>query len=219
MMAKRNFPNRKIVAGTIVLVLIGLAQICSAAQRIEMANGITATIHGPAEITAQLVPNKDGEPELVHPAAGSVALADIEAEWFPYDEQVVADALAAMNGFTTRVEAVREAFLAYLAEAKAAGRKVAAYGAAAKGNTFLNYCGVTAADIVAAFDANPHKQGRFLPGSHVPIHAPEKVADLRPDDILILPWNLKDEIIGQLAHVKDWGGRFIVAAPEPRVVG
>lgn len=129
------------------------------------------------------------------------------------------DRLETYGGFTARVEAVREAFHGYLAEARAAGRKVAAYGAAAKGNTFLNYCGVTAADIVAAFDANPHKQDRFLPGSHVPIYGPEKVAEIRPDDILILPWNLKDEIVGQLAFVKEWGGRFIVAAPEPRVVG
>lgn len=184
-----------------------------AVEQVLRANGLR-----PFDV--ELLPTHGGSLRLfcAHEASShqeTRALIDLRAR----ESAAGLDRLETYDGFTTRVEAVREAFLAYLAEAKAAGRKVAAYGAAAKGNTFLNYCGVTAADIVAAFDANPHKQGRFLPGSHVPIHAPEKVADFRPDDILILPWNLKDEIIGQLAHVKDWGGRFIVAAPEPRVVG
>lgn len=123
------------------------------------------------------------------------------------------------DGFTPRVEAVRDSFRAYLDQARAEGRRVAAYGAAAKGNTFLNYCCATADDIVAAFDANPAKQGRFLPGSHVPILGPDQVAKVRPDDVLILPWNLKDEIMGQLAFVKAWGGRFVIASPQTHVVG
>ena len=126
------------------------------------------------------------------------------------------DRLDTYGGFTARVEAVRTAFLTYLAEAKAAGRKVAAYGAAAKGNTFLNYAGVGAADIVACFDANPHKQGRFLPGSHIPILAPDQIDAVRPDDLLILPWNLREEIMAQTARIRAWGGRFVTASPEPR---
>jgi hypothetical protein len=114
---------------------------------------------------------------------------------------------------------VRASFLAFLDQADREKKTVAAYGAAAKGNTFLNYCAVTKSDIVAAFDANPHKQDRFLPGSHVPIHAPAKIAEIRPDYIVILPWNLKDEIMGQLSYVKDWGGQFVVASPETKVVG
>jgi len=128
------------------------------------------------------------------------------------------DRLEGYAGFTPRVEAVRDGFRAYLAAAKAQGRRVAAYGAAAKGNTFLNYCGTTADDIVASFDANPAKQGRFLPGSHVPILSPDAVADVRPDDLLIMPWNLKDEIIGQMAYIRDWGGRFVIASPEVRIL-
>jgi SAM-dependent methyltransferase len=123
------------------------------------------------------------------------------------------------QGFTPRVEAVRTSFRAFLAREKAEGRRIAAYGAAAKGNTFLNYCGASPADIVAAFDANPAKQGRYLPGSHIPILAPQEVATVRPDDVLILPWNLKDEIMGQLAYIADWGGRFVTASPETKVVG
>jgi hypothetical protein len=116
------------------------------------------------------------------------------------------------------VEAVRESFRAFLAAEKAAGRRIAAYGAAAKGNTFLNYCGVTTDDIVAVFDASPAKQGRFLPGSHLPILEPAAVREVRPDDLLILPWNLKDEIMGQMAFIGDWGGRFVTASPETQVI-
>ncbi len=122
------------------------------------------------------------------------------------------------DGFTSRVEAVREGFLTYLRAARNEGRAIAAYGAAAKGNTFLNYCGATAADIVEAYDANPAKQGRYLPGSHIPVRAPDAVRTSRPDDVLILPWNLKDEITRQLAFIADWGGRFVVATPQVQVL-
>jgi SAM-dependent methyltransferase len=129
------------------------------------------------------------------------------------------DRIETYAGFTPRVEAVRDSFRDFLGQAKAQGRRIAAYGAAAKGNTFLNYCGATTADIVAAFDANPAKQGRFLPGSHVPILRPAATREVRPDYVLILPWNLKDEIMGELAYIADWGGRFVMAQPRTEVVG
>lgn len=129
------------------------------------------------------------------------------------------DRIETYAGFAPRVEAVRDSFRTFLAAEKAAGRRLAAYGAAAKGNTFLNYCGTTTDDIVAVFDASPAKQGRFLPGSHLPILSPESVRDVRPDDLLILPWNLKDEIIGQMAFIREWGGRFVTASPETKVIG
>jgi hypothetical protein len=128
------------------------------------------------------------------------------------------DRIEGYAGFTPRCEAVRDGFRAYLAQAKAGGRKVAAYGAAAKGNTFLNYCGTTADDVAASFDANPAKQGKFLPGSHVPILAPALVAQIQPDDLVIMPWNLKDEIMDQTAFIRDWGGRFVIASPEVQVL-
>ncbi|MEO8113751.1 MAG: class I SAM-dependent methyltransferase [Phenylobacterium sp.] len=126
--------------------------------------------------------------------------------------------MATYGGFTPKVEAVRQAFRAFLATAKAEGKRIAAYGAAAKGNTFLNYAGATAGDISCVFDANPAKQGRFLPGSHVPILTPGAVAEVRPDYLLILPWNLKDEIMDQLAFIADWGGRFVTASPQTRIL-
>ena len=122
------------------------------------------------------------------------------------------------DGFAARVETVRDSFLAFLKAARDDGQAVAAYGAAAKGNTFLNYCGVTSADIVEVYDANPAKQDRYLPGSHVPIRAPAAVGATRPDYVVILPWNLKDEITRQLSFIADWGGRFVVASPETRVL-
>ncbi len=126
--------------------------------------------------------------------------------------------LETFAGFAPRVEAVRDSFRAFLAAEKAAGRRIAAYGAAAKGNTFLNYCGTTTADIEVVFDASAAKQGRFLPGSHLPILAPAAVDGVRPDDLVILPWNLKDEIMGQMARIRDWGGRFVTASPETKVL-
>ena len=129
------------------------------------------------------------------------------------------DRIESYAGFAPRVEAVRASFRAFLAAEKAAGRRIAAYGAAAKGNTFLNYCGTTVADIEVVFDASAAKQGRFLPGSHLPILAPDDVRGVRPDDLVILPWNLQDEIIGQMAFIRDWGGRFVTASPETRVIG
>ncbi len=120
--------------------------------------------------------------------------------------------------FSPKAEAVRDGFLAFLDQAEAEGKSVAAYGAAAKGNTFLNYAGVAAPRISAVFDANPHKQGRYLPGSHVPILAPSEVTAVRPDYLVILPWNLKAEIMEQMAVVRDWGGQFVIAVPQVEIL-
>lgn len=153
-----------------------------------------------------------------HEASGhqeTQALKDLRAR----EHAALLDQPAGYEGFAARVEEVRRDFLAFLAKAKDEGKTVAAYGAAAKGNTFLNYAGVTPADIVAVFDANPHKQDRFLPGTHIPIHAPAAIADFKPDYVVILPWNLKDEIMGQLAYIRDWGGQFVTAAPDTKVIG
>jgi len=117
-------------------------------------------------------------------------------------------------GFEPRVRAVREGLLAFLGDARGRGQTVAAYGAAAKGNTLLNYCGVDAKLIDYVVDRSPHKQGLFMPGSHLPILAPDRLAQTRPDFVLILPWNLQDEIVNDMADIRDWGGRFVVAVPR-----
>lgn len=141
--------------------------------------------------------------------AGGAGLAKVRAD----EAAAGLDGDAAYTGFEARVRAARESLLAFLAQAHAEGRRVAAYGAAAKGNTLLNACGVTAAQIDFVVDRNPHKQGHWLPGSHIPVHGPEKLAEAKPDYVLILPWNLKDEIIRQNPEVASWGGRFVVPIP------
>ncbi|MCC3304569.1 class I SAM-dependent methyltransferase [Sneathiella sp. HT1-7] len=124
------------------------------------------------------------------------------------------DTIGAYQNFTPRVEKVRDDLLAFLKTAKADGKKVAGYGAAAKGNTLLNYCGVGPELIDFVVDRNPEKQGTLLPGSHIPVFAPEKIATEKPDYVLILPWNLADEISSEMAEVKGWGGQFVIPIPE-----
>ena len=127
------------------------------------------------------------------------------------------DSLEGYAGFAEKVQAVRDSFRAFLADAKAQGRKVAAYGAAAKGNTFLNFCGVNSGDIACVFDRSKAKQGRFLPGSHIPIFAPEAAPAIKPDYLVILPWNLRAEIAAQMAGIARWGGKFVTALPQTRI--
>ena len=119
--------------------------------------------------------------------------------------------------FAERVENCRRSLLKFLAEAKREGRTVAAYGAAAKGNTLLNFCGVTPADISQVADRNPHKQSKFLPGTHIPVVSPEALLQAKPDYVLILPWNLQEEIRQQLQGIKQWGGRFVTPVPVVRI--
>ena len=102
----------------------------------------------------------------------------------------------------------------FLIDLKEQGLRVAGYGAPAKGNTLLNYCGVGRDFIDYTCDLNPHKQGHFLPGSHIPIRSPEALREDKPDVVLILPWNLKDEIVEQLGFIREWGGRFAARTPE-----
>lgn len=117
-------------------------------------------------------------------------------------------------GQQARAERVKDDLLAWLLDAKRAGRKVAAYGAAAKGNTLLNFAGVRGDLIAFVVDRSPGKQGRFLPGSRIPIVSEDHLRAERPDDVLLLPWNLRDELVEQLAYIRDWGGRFVRAVPQ-----
>jgi C-methyltransferase C-terminal domain/Putative zinc binding domain/Methyltransferase domain len=119
--------------------------------------------------------------------------------------------------FEERVRAIKRDLLEFLITAKRDGRSVVAYGAAAKGNTLLNYCGIRSDFVDYVVDRSPHKQGRFLPGTRLPVHEPERVAETRPDYLLILPWNLKDEIIEQMAHVREFGCRFVTPIPTVQV--
>jgi SAM-dependent methyltransferase len=123
------------------------------------------------------------------------------------------DSDAYYSGFEPRVRAVRMALLDFLLKAKADGKRVAAYGAAAKGNTLLNCCGVGTDLIDYVVDISRYKQGTYLPGSRLPIYPPSHIAETKPDYVLILPWNIKDEVTGQMSGIRGWGGRFVIAIP------
>jgi len=126
--------------------------------------------------------------------------------------------LAIYAGFGERVKETKRKLLTFLIEAKRAGKHIVGYGAPGKGNTLLNYCGVRTDFLDYTVDRSPHKQGRFLPGTRVPILHPDRIAETKPDYVLILPWNLKEEITQQMAHIRSWGGRFVVPIPETMVL-
>jgi hypothetical protein len=126
--------------------------------------------------------------------------------------------LATYSTFGERVRALRDDLLEFLISARREGKRVAAYGAPAKGNTLLNYCGLGPDQIEFTVDLSPHKQGLFLPGTRIPIHAPDHVRERKPDFLLILPWNLKDEIMTQMADIRDYGGRFVIPVPHVAVL-
>ncbi len=120
--------------------------------------------------------------------------------------------------FAEQVRETKRKLLEFLIGARRAGKKVVGYGAPGKGNTLLNYCGIRTDFVDFTVDRNPYKQGKFLPGTHIPIHAPERIREARPDYLLILPWNFQEEIMKQMAHIREWGGKFVVPIPEVRVV-
>jgi hypothetical protein len=119
--------------------------------------------------------------------------------------------------FGEQVKETKRKLLEFLIEAKRQGKSIAGYGAPGKGNTLLNYCGIRTDFLDYTVDRNPYKHGKFLPGTHIPIYPPEKIQETKPDYIFILPWNFKDEIMSQMAGVRQWGGQFVVPIPEVKV--
>jgi len=125
---------------------------------------------------------------------------------------------AVYDGFEARVIETKRKLLDLLIRLKRQGRRIVGYGAPGKGNTLLNYCGIRTDILDFTVDRNPYKHGRYLPGTRIPVQPPEHLAEVKPDFVLILPWNLKDEIATQLSFIGDWGGRFIVPIPEPCIL-
>ena len=128
--------------------------------------------------------------------------------------------LAAIQGyerFASQVLETKWALIEFLLTAARQGRKVAGYGAPGKSATLLHYCGIGKDFIEYTVDRSPHKQGRFLPGTHIPIYHPDRIRETKPDYVIVLPWNLKDEIMAQLQYIREWGGRFVVPIPKVTV--
>lgn len=128
------------------------------------------------------------------------------------------DRLQTYTGFEEKVRETKRKLLEFLITARRDGKTVVGYGAPGKGNTLLNYCGIRQDLIDYTVDRSPHKQGSYLPGTHIPIFHPDKIKETRPDYILILPWNIQEEIIGQLAYAREWSARFVVPIPEAAIL-
>jgi len=147
-------------------------------------------------------------------AAPSAAVAKVLAD----EEAAGLHTVAGHAGFAEAVLDVKRELLQLLVDASKQGLSVAGYGAPGKGNTLLNHCGIRSDLLPYTVDRSPHKQGLFLPGTHIPIHAPEKLRETKPDLVVILPWNLKDEIVEQLSYVREWGGRFVLPIPRATII-
>jgi SAM-dependent methyltransferase len=125
--------------------------------------------------------------------------------------------LETYSRFAEQVKETKHKLLEFLIRAKQGGKKIVGYGAPGKGNTLLNYCGIRTDFVDYTVDRSPHKQGKFCPGTRIPIFSPDRIRETRPDFLLILPWNLKDEIMQQNAYIRDWGGQFVVPIPEVQI--
>jgi hypothetical protein len=128
------------------------------------------------------------------------------------------DARAGYEGYAAKVDEAKRSFTAFLDQVGAQKKRLCAYGAAAKGNTFLNVCGVQTTDILCVFDRSLEKQGKLLPGCHIPVVAPEQIDAIRPDYLLILPWNIEAEVRRRMSEISQWGGQFVLAIPQTRLL-
>jgi hypothetical protein len=176
-----------------------------AAHRLSMFDVEEIPTHGGS---LRIFAQHDEEPRAV-----SHRVSDLLAS----EETAGLRALPTYLGFGESVRRARRDFLEFLERASAEGSSVAAYGAASKGNTLLNFCGVGPESVEYVVDRNPAKQGKLLPGSHIPVHPPERLFETRPDYILILPWNLRDEVLEHTRGAREWGARFVVAIPRLEV--
>lgn len=153
-----------------------------------------------------------------HVANATLPIADNVVTLLEKEEKAGLTTIAYYAGFQEKAEQIKLKLLRFLIDQKEAGRSVAAYGAAAKGNTLLNFCGIKHDLIDYVVDANPAKQNKFLPASHIPVVNEDVLKSRKPDYVVILPWNIRDEITKQLAYIREWGGQFVVAIPELTVL-
>jgi SAM-dependent methyltransferase len=177
------------------------------------------TRHDLAVFDLEELPTHGGSLRLFAAHAGGVASASPALRSFREREaRAGLDGLDIYRSFAERVRRAKREILACLIKIKEEGARIVAYGAAAKGNTLLNYCGIRADFIDYAVDSSPHKQGLLLPGTAIPVCSPDRIFETKPDYVLILPWNLRDEIMASVSGIRAWGGRFIVPLPSPTVL-
>jgi hypothetical protein len=152
-----------------------------------------------------------------HTADSSKALTPQVAELLAREEQAGLTRLEYYLAFAEKVKETKRKLLHFLIQAKQDNKSIVGYGAPGKGNTLLNYCGIRSDFLDYTVDRSPHKHGKFLPGSHIPIFAPDKLKETQPDYVLILPWNLKNEILEQISYIREWDGRCVVPIPEVEI--
>ena len=176
--------------------------------------------HGLTLFDVEELPTHGGSLRIYarHDEDASKPVGERVADLLAREESAGLGSLEAYRSFGERVQRVKWGLLRFLIDCKEAGKSIAGYGAPAKGNTLLNYCGIRTDFLDYTVDRSPHKQGRYLPGVRIPIHGPDRLRETRPDYVLILPWNLKEEIVEQMADVRSWGGRFVVAIPEVEIL-
>lgn len=175
--------------------------------------------HGLRVFDVETLPTHGGSLRVyAAPAESSRARSPSVANLLATEQAAGLDGLDSYRAFAERVMATKRKLLTFLIDAKARGKTIVGYGAPAKGNTLLNYCGIRTDFLDYTVDRNPYKQGTLLPGTRIPVHTPERIFETKPDYVLILPWNLKDEISVQMAGIRAWGGRFVVPIPEVTVL-
>jgi hypothetical protein len=175
--------------------------------------------HGLAVFDLEELPTHGGSLRIFAGHDGGAPQASDRLKSFRAREAAAGlDDLATYQSFAAKVRHAKRELLGCLIGLKEAGASIVAYGAAAKGNTLLNYCGIRSDFIDYAVDASPHKQGLLLPGTGIPVYAPGRIYETKPQYVLILPWNLKDEIIAQTDGIRAWGGRFIIPVPTPQII-
>jgi SAM-dependent methyltransferase len=175
--------------------------------------------HGLRLYDVERIPTHGGSLRIYacHAEDAKAASGDVEA-LLAEERNAGLGRLDAYRNFAEQVKRTKRQLLELLIGIKAAGKTIAGYGAPAKGNTLLNYCGIRTDFLDYTVDRSPQKQGRLLPGTRIPVHAPERIFETRPDYVLVLPWNIKQEIMAQMRGIAAWGGRFIVPIPEPKIV-
>lgn len=175
--------------------------------------------HGLTVFDVEKLPTHGGSLRVFvqHAYTGKNAISENVKNLLEEEEKFGLRDIRKLTGYDEKVKRIKRDLLTALIEIKNEGKKIAAYGAAAKGNTLLNYCGIKTDFIDYVCDANPNKQNHFLPGTRIPIAAPEKIRETKPDFVLILPWNIADEVIRQNAFIREWNGKFILPIPEVKI--
>jgi SAM-dependent methyltransferase len=173
--------------------------------------------HGFDVVDVEELPTHGGSLRVYARHVGAEIAASVE-EVLDKERSFGLDRIETYRHFADGVRACKRALLQFLIDARDAGKRVAGYGAPAKASTLLNYCGARTDFIDYTVDRSPHKQGLYLPGTRIPIFAPEKIAETRPDYVLVLAWNLRDEIMSQMADIREWGGRFVIPIPRVEVM-